>query len=132
MVLKHQFTAFYSLVICDFFRQTESSCDLRNFLTIGRSWQLSKFLCLQIIVTFLSFCLFKTVETKIHYSENGGSKKRIKITRFFLKAKSCSCPLFKLSSPDQCTCSIVSLRTMPGGQTSLAIDVIHCQNLSGT
>ena len=37
-----------------------------------------------------------------------------KITRIVLKAKSCSCPLFKLSPPDQCTCYIVALRTMPG------------------
>ena len=33
---------------------------------------------------------------------------------FFLNANNCSCPWFKLSSPDQCTCSIVAFRPTLG------------------
>jgi hypothetical protein len=43
-----------------------------------------------------------------------GAKKGRTITRFFLKANNCSCPWFKLSSPDQCTRSIVAFRPTLG------------------
>ena len=54
---------------------------------------------------------YKTVAIETGYSENGGSKKR---TKNHLKANNCLCPWFKLSSPDQCTCSIVAFRPTLG------------------
>jgi hypothetical protein len=50
--------------------------------------------------------LHKTVQIETRLSLDGQ-----KLLEFFY-AKNCSCALVKLSSPDQCTCSIVSFRTL--------------------